>query len=683
MKDRKIIIKKRKISLIQLVRSAIQLASAVFVPGAFVWLFYCFKDVFSSVFNGSFTFEGQLSNLVRIAALLLITLVWGRFFCGFICSFGFLQDVIRLGGKHLPFQPRISEKTEKYLKKIKFAVLVFVIVGVWALSLPQDSVWSPWTVFGSFGVFAPLPAKETLLSIGGALLLLSMMGSSLIERFFCRYFCPLGAIFSIVSHFRLFGVKKKTSECSSCRLCTTKCAASLPLYKFDKVTSGECINCLKCVSVCPKENAVIETGGAVMGTLAAAAAAGMIYIGPLVTPEEPVIKTEENFKTEEKKTDGEESAKLRDGVYRGSAQGYRGQVSVTVTVKDGRIKDITVDSHNDDANYFRMAKNRIVPEIISSQDTGVATLTGATFSSKGIIDAVKNALGSAPVTEAASPIETDPAPETTHETASETTASTEETAATAEEIKETEEINETNETEEILKTQETKEAEKTGEKETQSLTKTEEITETQEKNETQAAPETKELTEEPAITETQEATQKQTETQEISETEEIKETAEHIDPIETNQTGSLTETEETDEKEETKEQVGTEEQPETKETVEKTVEKTEEKQPVSFADGVYYGSGTGYRGTTNVRVTVSEGEIYDITVISFADNEPFFNMAKSEVIEAILLSQDVNVPTVSGATFSSRSIIEAVADALDIKYADPDFSSSGGRAESH
>lgn len=94
-------------------------------------------------------------------------------------------------------------------------------------------------------------------------------------------------------------------------------------------------------------------------------------------------------------------------------------------------------------------------------------------------------------------------------------------------------------------------------------------------------------------------------------------------------------------------------------------EKTEKMERGTYKDGVYTGEGAGFRGTTKVQVTVEDGYIADITVISFRDERDFFQKAESFVINVILTEQTYDVDAVSGATFSSNSIMEAVADALE------------------
>ena len=382
MKDSKFKIPNHTFSVWQTVRHTIQFLSFLIFPGLFITIFYSMKDIWISIVNGTFTFQDQVSNILITVSVMIITAIWGRFFCGFFCSFGAMQDLLWAAGKHIQF-PHISEKADRVMKTAKYFVLLFMVIGVWTFAVPQDSVWSPWTVFGSLTSLGTLPSKQIVLSIGGLLLLLTVIGSLLIERFFCRYLCPLGALFTIVSHFRLFGIKRDSNKCGNCRYCATKCAMAIPLYKYDKVSSGECVNCMKCVSACPRSNIGIETAPAVIGTVAVAALSGMIFAGPI--PEKSVQTTSDTQLTE---TVG----KYADGVYTGSGQGYKGTVNVIVTVDGGKITDVTVDSYRDDRQYFQRAESSVINAILSSQSINVSTVSGATFSSNSIIEAVADAL---------------------------------------------------------------------------------------------------------------------------------------------------------------------------------------------------------------------------------------------------------------------------------------------------
>lgn len=94
-------------------------------------------------------------------------------------------------------------------------------------------------------------------------------------------------------------------------------------------------------------------------------------------------------------SDAEAASPYADGTYNGEAQGYGGTVSVAVTIQEGTITDVAiVSAKQEDAAYFDAAKG-VIDEILEAQTTEVDTVSGATFSSNGILHAVADALGKA------------------------------------------------------------------------------------------------------------------------------------------------------------------------------------------------------------------------------------------------------------------------------------------------
>lgn len=91
-------------------------------------------------------------------------------------------------------------------------------------------------------------------------------------------------------------------------------------------------------------------------------------------------------------TVGQGDLDVADGTYEGSAEGYHGAVRVSVSVRDKSIVSVDVLSHSDDESFFTRAKEGVIRSILSSQSLEVDTVSGATYSSRGIINAVKNAL---------------------------------------------------------------------------------------------------------------------------------------------------------------------------------------------------------------------------------------------------------------------------------------------------
>ncbi len=501
----------------------------------------------------------------------------------------------------MPRKIKVPEKADRILKLLKFAVLLFVIIGVWTFSVTGTTLWSPWTIFGMYATFKGFPAASYLLSIGGLLMLLILIGSFFIERFFCKYLCPLGALYSLAAKLRIFKIKKPAAACGNCRLCTSKCSMSIPLNKYDSIASGECINCMKCTTVCRRENVKADMIPAVSGTAAAAALMGVYFVGcmPVNTTEITTVNTASDNTISQENTAGQ----YKDGTYQGTGNGFRGNIDLTVTVSGGKITDITVNSSWDDNEFFSCAESKVIPVIIAAQDVNVSTVSGATFSSKGILEAVTNALGD-------QLLQNDTSTQTTQ-------PSTEE-----------------NPTDRPNKHR--------NQKPRQSF-------------------------EESSAEESSESTSAESSESSTESVPEMTENSEHEESSESSESVSRTPIEESSytEPEESSTVPQESSQPEESSAEESNVSNG------AYADGVYTGSGTGFRGTTTASVTVSGGSITDITVTSYQDDDRFFHQAQNSIIAAVIANQSTSVSTVSGATFSSNGLIEAISNALGVPFTNP------------
>ena len=228
-----------------------------------------YPAVFSTAFSGikficqQFYKKEMLemnSFLVALIMVLVFTMIFGRFFCGFACAFGTYGDAIYGAGtwmrkkrKEKPFS--LSEGITgklKYLKYIVLLVIVLICVAGKAEYVNNNSVWS---------VFSQLQAGKFLTTgnmVGIILLLVITVGMVLEKRFFCRFLCPMGAVFSLLPVIPLFGVKRDRENCiNRCQACKNKCPAGIVLpstEEGDNAQMGECFSCGKCMEICPKGN---------------------------------------------------------------------------------------------------------------------------------------------------------------------------------------------------------------------------------------------------------------------------------------------------------------------------------------------------------------------------------------------------------------------------------------------
>jgi len=392
----------KRISFVRIARIIVQIIFFILLPGFFASVFSGIGVIYTAILNNSFDFTRYLPQLIEVAAVIPVTLLVGRFFCGWMCAFGALGDFLHLiSSKVFKFSFRVNNKVDRVLKYLKFVVLGVIVILIWTLGIKSLNSANPWNAFGMLATFGKLPDISyvaTGFKLGFVLLLAISIASLFIERAFCRYLCPLGATFTIISKVRFLKIKKPKDKCGNCRICTNSCPMGIPLYQDDKIGSGECILCLDCVSACPRENISVDIAGSNIKPLAAAALAvvimsGIYYTGSITTKSAFVSELDPSVITAAQQT---ENKLYKDGTYQGTGKGFRGGITtVSVTVQNDMIINIEPVSYGDDTPYFEYAYKTVANQILEEQSPDVDAVSGATFSSNGITEAVADALSKA------------------------------------------------------------------------------------------------------------------------------------------------------------------------------------------------------------------------------------------------------------------------------------------------
>lgn len=239
-----------------LLRAALQMLFFVTMPGAFVAGFNGIKYVFRQMGTGSvLELNSFVMTLIGIGAF---TVLFGRFFCGFVCSFGAFGDLVYwifslFRKKALKKKKALSlpKKALPVLQKLKYVNLAFIILMTAAGLMDSLTGTSPWDVFSRFTAFK-IPGKEYLPGI--IFLLLIVIGMAVQSRFFCQFLCPLGAFFAVLPILPSAQLHRDAPNClKGCSACQNMCPVGLKL-ETDGFRNGECISCEKCTGVCPKNN---------------------------------------------------------------------------------------------------------------------------------------------------------------------------------------------------------------------------------------------------------------------------------------------------------------------------------------------------------------------------------------------------------------------------------------------
>ena len=355
-----------------------------------------------------------MANLV----LLGVTLLMGPFFCGWLCPFGTLQDLFgrlgRLFGIKKQPMPRILGRVLVFSRYILLANAVLISTDLIFLLLSMD----PRNNLAS--ALQRIPLVPFGWSVIAGILVIAVF----FERPFCNYLCIEGARLGLLSALRPVTIRKNIEVCCACKCCDRACPMNIRISLSDQVRSLQCINCMECVLACPVEGGLtvgfvpIKKNGQRIGVVLGASSLLVLGVFAWTNRALALDLAQGNFSAAssadpdfaallaESNIDIGDASGIADGVYTGSGTGFRGVITVDVTVENEKITRVEIVQTRDDVRWLDRAYNVVAGAVIANQTADVDIATGATYSSVGIKQAVANALISAGAQDVA-PIEND------------------------------------------------------------------------------------------------------------------------------------------------------------------------------------------------------------------------------------------------------------------------------------
>lgn len=209
----------------------------------------------SLVFGGGFIQKIYSGTFIILIVSIVIALVFRRSFCGLICPFGALQEFFGLIGKKIfKKQFTIPTKVDKPLRYLKYIVLVITLFFAWQTANLWINPYDPWAAYGHISTGISSLFEEYL--FGLIVLIVVLVGSLLYDRFFCKYLCPMGAFYGLISKISPSRIVRNEDKCINCGLCNKNCPVNIKVSELKEVKTAECINCQKCVLCCPKDDAL-------------------------------------------------------------------------------------------------------------------------------------------------------------------------------------------------------------------------------------------------------------------------------------------------------------------------------------------------------------------------------------------------------------------------------------------
>lgn len=198
---------------------------------------------------GGFVQKIHESSVVLMILVFLMAFIFGPVFCGWVCPFGTFQEWVGKIGRKIfkkKFNNFVPFKADRVLRYLRYAVLIWVL---WVTATTAKLIFADYDPYYALFNFWTGEVAPTAFIALGLVVVLNLF----VERPFCKYACPYGAVLGLFNLLRPVSIKRNDETCINCKLCDRACPMNITISTAANVRHHQCISCLQCTSeqVCP------------------------------------------------------------------------------------------------------------------------------------------------------------------------------------------------------------------------------------------------------------------------------------------------------------------------------------------------------------------------------------------------------------------------------------------------